>query len=95
MWQWRHILCPLCGITQRLYYYGVAVAVAPTVRCCSCPDLDALNKVLQNQEQMRLNIGKKLKTASLDSRFTGSKKEEYNLTCSLLKIFKPKDQSYC
>ena len=34
-------------------------------------DIDALNKVLQNQEQMRLNIGKKLKTASLDSRFTG------------------------
>ena len=25
---------------------------------------------------MRLNIGKKLKTASLNSRFTGSKKEE-------------------
>ena len=29
-----------------------------------------LLKVLQNQEEMRLNIGKKLKTASLDSRFT-------------------------
>ena len=27
---------------------------------------------LQNQEQMRLNIGKKLKTASRNSRFTGS-----------------------
>ena len=40
-------------------------------------DIDALNKVLQNLEQMRLNIGKKLKTASLDSRFTGSKKEVY------------------
>ena len=26
---------------------------------------------------MRLNIGKKLKTASLNSRFTGSKKEVY------------------
>ena len=37
-------------------------------------DIDAL-KILQNQEQMRLNIGKKLKTASLNSRFTGSKKQ--------------------
>ena len=36
-----------------------------------------LLKFLKNQEQMRLNIGKKLKTASLDSRFTGSKKEVY------------------
>ena len=34
-------------------------------------DIDAL-KFLQSQEQMRLNIGKKLKTASLNSRFTGS-----------------------
>ena len=54
-----------------------------------------LSKVLQNQEQMRLNIAKKLKTASLNSRFTGSKKEECTSTCSLLKIFekflKPKD----
>ena len=46
-----------------------------------------LSKVLQNQEQMTLNIGKKLKTASLDSRFTGSKKEEWTSTCSLLKNF--------
>ena len=51
-------------------------------------DIDALNKVLQNQEQVRLNIGKKLKTASLDSRFSGSKKEECASTCSLLKSFK-------
>ena len=29
----------------------------------------------QRKEQMRQNIGKKLKTASLNSRFTGSKKE--------------------
>ena len=36
-----------------------------------------LSKFLQNQEQVRLNIGKKLKTASLNSRFTGSKKEVY------------------
>ena len=46
-----------------------------------------LSKVLQNQEQMRLNIGKKLKTASLNSRFTGSKKKECTSTCSLLKNF--------
>ena len=39
-------------------------------------DIDAL-KIFENQEQMRLNIGKKLKTASLNSRFTGSKKEVY------------------
>ena len=39
-------------------------------------DIDAL-KFLQNQEQMRLNIGKKLKTASLNSRFTGSEMEVY------------------
>ena len=38
-------------------------------------------------EQMRLNFGKKLKTTSLNSRFTSSKKEECTLTCSLLKIF--------
>ena len=46
-----------------------------------------LSKFLQNQEQMRLNIDKKLKAASLDSRFTGSKKEECTSTCTLLKIF--------
>ena len=46
-----------------------------------------LSKFLQNQEQMRLNIEKKLKTASLNPRFTGSKKKEYTLTCSLLKNF--------
>ena len=44
-----------------------------------------LSKFLQNQEQMRLNIGKKLKTASLNSRFTDSEKEECTSTC------KPKD----
>ena len=38
---------------------------------------------------MRLKIGEKLKTASLNSRFTGSKKEERTSTCSLLKILKP------
>ena len=36
-----------------------------------------LSKFLQNQERMRLNIGKKLKTANLNSRYTGSKKEVY------------------
>ena len=46
-----------------------------------------LSKFLQNQKQMRLNIGKKLKTASLNSKFIGSKKEECTLTCSLLKNF--------
>ena len=50
-----------------------------------------LSKFLQNQEQMRLNIGKKLKTASLNSRFTGSKKEECTSTCSLLKNFKKEE----
>ena len=33
-------------------------------------------KFYKNQEQMRLKSRKKLKTASLNSRFTGSKKEE-------------------
>ena len=52
-----------------------------------------LSKILQNQEQMRLNIGKKLKTASLDSRFNGSKKEECISTHSLFKNFET--ESYC
>ena len=46
-----------------------------------------LSKVLQNQVQTRLNIDKKLKTATLNSRFTGSKKEECTSTRSLLKNF--------
>ena len=46
-----------------------------------------LSKILQNQEQMRLSIGKKLKIASLKSRFTGSKKEVCTSTCSFLKNF--------
>ena len=37
---------------------------------------------------MKLNIGKKLKTASLNSRFTGSEKEESTSTCTLWKNFK-------
>ena len=43
-------------------------------------------KFLKNQEQIRLNIGKKLKTATLKSKVTGSKKERTSI-CSLLKIF--------
>ena len=46
-----------------------------------------LSKLLQNQQHMRLNIGKKLKTASLNSRLTGSKKKECTSTSSLLKKF--------
>ena len=46
-----------------------------------------LSKFLKNQEQMRLNIFKKLETASLNSRFTGSKQEDRTSTCSILKIF--------
>ena len=49
-------------------------------------DIDVL-KFFRNQEQKRLNIGKKLKPACLNSRFTGSKKEERTSTCSLLKNF--------
>ena len=40
---------------------------------------------------MRLKIGKKLKTAGLNSRFTGAKKEQCASTCTLLKIF----ETYC
>ena len=48
------------------------------------------SKIFQNQEQMRLKIGKKLNTPSLNSRFTGSKKEECTSTRSLLKTFETK-----
>ena len=37
---------------------------------------------------MRMKIGKKLKTGSLNSRLSGFKKEECTSTCSLLKHFK-------
>ena len=40
-----------------------------------------------DKEQMRLNSGKKLKTASLNSRFTGFKKKECTSSCSLSKNF--------
>ena len=49
-------------------------------------DIDA-QKLKKHQEQMRLKIGKKLKTASRNFRFTGSNKEQCSSTCSLLKIF--------
>ena len=54
---------------------------------CQLKLTSMLSNFLQNQEQMRRNIGKKLKTASLNSRFTGSKKEECTSTCSVLKNF--------
>ena len=38
---------------------------------------------------MRLKFGKNLTTASLNSWFTGSKKEQCTSTCSLVKILKP------
>ena len=50
-------------------------------------DIDALKIKKKNQKQVRLNIGNKLKTARLNSRFTGFKKEECTSTCLLLKIF--------
>ena len=37
-------------------------------------DIDAL-KIKKKQKQMRLKIGKKLKTACFNSKFTASKKE--------------------
>ena len=49
-------------------------------------DIDAL-KVKKNQEQMIPKIGKKLTTACLNSRVTGSIKEQCTSTCSLLKEF--------
>ena len=55
-------------------------------------DIDAL-KILKNQEQMRLNIGKKnkkLKTVSPNSWFTGAKKAKCISACSLSKILEPK-----
>ena len=49
-----------------------------------------LSKFLQNQEQMRLNIDKKL-TASLNSRFTGSKRKSVLRLAHFRKFLKPKD----
>ena len=57
------------------------------LQTCPLKLISMVSKFLQNQEQMRLNIGKKSKTASLTSRFTESKKEECTSTCSLLKNF--------
>ena len=61
--------------------------LATPLQTCPLKLTSLLSKVLQNQEQMRLNIRKKLKTASLDSRFTDSKNEECTSICSLLKNF--------
>ena len=42
-------------------------------------DIDAI-KFLKIKKKMRLKIGKKLKTTSLNSRFTGSNKEQCTST---------------
>ena len=53
-------------------------------------DINAL-KNLKKSRTNETEYRQKTKTASLNSRFTGSKKEESTSTCSLLKIFlKPK-----
>ena len=49
-----------------------------------------LSNFLKNREKIRLNVGNKLKTISLNSRFTGSPKEECISICLLLKNLKPK-----
>ena len=49
-------------------------------------DIDAL-KIFTKSRTNKTDYRQKLKTASLNSRFTGSKKEECTLTCSLLKNF--------
>ena len=43
-----------------------AAPLATPLQTCPLKLTSMLSKFLQNQEQMRLNIGKKLKTASLD-----------------------------
>ena len=48
-------------------------------------DIDALKSFTKSRNETEYR--KKLKTASLNSRFTGSKKEECTSTCSLLKNF--------
>ena len=65
---------------------GRAIGIISVSNMSAKIDIDA-PKFLQNQEQMRLNIGKKLKAVSLNSRFTGSKMEECSSTCSLSKNF--------
>ena len=49
-------------------------------------DIDALKSFTKSRTNETENR-KTLKTASLDSRLTGYKKEECSTTCSLLKIF--------
>ena len=72
---------------KSLHFADRAIGKLTVFQTCPLKPTSMLSKFLQNQKQMRLNIGKKLKTASLNSRFTGCKKEEYTLTCSLLKNF--------
>ena len=49
-------------------------------------DIDAL-KIFTKSRTNETEYRQKLKTASLSSRFTGSKKEECTSTCSLLTNF--------
>ena len=49
-------------------------------------DIDAL-KIFTKSRTNETKYWKKLKTASLNPRFTGFKKEECTSTCSLLKNF--------
>ena len=49
-------------------------------------DIDAL-KIFTKSRTNEIEYRQKLKTASLNSRFTGSKKEESTSTCSLMKNF--------
>ena len=49
-------------------------------------DIDAL-KIFTKSRTNETKYWQKLKTASLNPRFNGSKKEECTLTCSLFKNF--------
>ena len=53
-------------------------------------DIDALKSFTKSRTN-ETEYRQKLKTASLNSRFTGFKKGECTSTCSLLKNLKPKD----
>ena len=50
-------------------------------------DIDALKSFTKSRTINETEYRQKVKTASLDSRFTGYKKEECTSTCSLLKNF--------
>ena len=49
-------------------------------------DIDTL-KIFTKSRTNETEYRQKIKTASLNSKFTGSEKEECASTCSLLKIF--------